>query len=74
MKVVLVKWLDATRTDDTMGAFDKVGVIRETVGWLLHDNEDGVILTMSRDFEGTSYERGFTIPKPYIKSKTVLQK
>jgi hypothetical protein len=71
MKIVLVKWLDATRTDDVISASGKIGIVRETVGWLLRKDDDGIVIAFTRD-DGHDYERGFTIPHTYIKSVRVL--
>jgi len=65
VKLALVTWLDATRTDDNISAHASIGVMRETLGWLLYEGKDGVVLAMTRDGD-ENFERGFTIPHVYI--------
>lgn len=70
-KVARVTWLDASRTDDVVTAHDRIGVERQTVGWLLRDDRDGVIIAMTLDED--RFERGFTIPRNYIVSVERLE-
>lgn len=72
MKIALVTWLDATRTDESVQPHTRVGTKRETVGWLLRRDDEGVVIAMSRDWDGTDFERGFTIPRPYVSSVRIL--
>jgi len=66
----MVVWLDATRTDETVTATDKIGIKRETLGWILRDDSQGVVIAMTKDDK--DYERGFTIPRAYIKKVVKL--
>jgi len=69
--IVVVEWIDAVRDDDVVVAgAGPIGCNRQTVGWLLRNDEHGVVMAMSDD-EG-SYERGFFIPFPYIVQVTQL--
>ena len=64
MKRVEVTWLDAMRGEgDALDA--KLGIERRSVGWLVQDEDDGVVIAMSRD-GGKEFERWFGIPRPYI--------
>jgi hypothetical protein len=71
-KTARVTWIDATRTDDVVTAHDQIGVQRETVGWILCDNSEGIVIAMTRD-DGDRFERGFTIPRNYIVSVERLE-
>jgi hypothetical protein len=68
--MAMVVWLDATRTDETITATEKIGIKRKTVCWVLRDDAEGVVVAMSKD--GNDYERGFTIPRSYIKKVVKL--
>ena len=70
LKIVLVTWMDATRTDDTLSARFAVSLRRETVGWLLRRDDDGVVLAFDRS--ENDFERGFGIPAAYIRSVKTL--
>jgi hypothetical protein len=69
MKIVLVKWLDAARTDGDIGP-GWTPVMRRTVAWLLYRDKERLVLAMSRD--GDLFERGFAIPTEYVKSVKTL--
>ena len=64
---VVVTWLDAERGDETWEA-TSIGVVRNTVGWVVRKDADGIVIAMSRDeYPGTQkYERWFAIPTAYI--------
>lgn len=69
--VAIVKWKDASRTDDVVNPAAMGPVIRETVGWLLSNGPEGVVIAMTND-DGT-YERGFFIPREYIQKVRKLR-
>lgn len=71
MRLALVTWLDAGRTDDTVTGHEDIGIRRQTVGWVLRNDEKGVVLAMTHD--AGEYERGFFIPRLYIEHQRVLQ-
>ncbi len=66
MKIVEVTWLDAGRTEDTVTGRESIGIERRTVGWLMRDDEEGVIVAFSDDGEA-GYERAFLIPRAYVR-------
>lgn len=70
MKIALVRWIDASRSDEEVSAYSLGPSVRETVGWLLREDKDGVVVAMSRD-DG-HFERGFYIPRAYIEGITKL--
>lgn len=76
MKLVLVTWLDAQKMsdEDEVTPEGPIGAVRETAGWLLRRDEEGVVIAMSKDnhSDRTAFSRGFAIPKTYIKRVEVL--
>lgn len=66
--LAVVTWLDASRTESNLTGREDIGIRRESVGWVLNNVPQGVVLAMTRDeLNGNiEYERGFTIPRPYI--------
>lgn len=67
--IVEVTWLDAVRNDDEPTTGGPIGVIRKTVGHVVERTPDGIVVAFSEDQhpDRVSYERYFSIPKPYIK-------
>lgn len=70
MPFVVVTWIDAMRGDESVEATQVISCRRETVGWLLRDDREGVLVAMSKDDQGdkTIYERWFGIPRRYVES------
>jgi hypothetical protein len=62
----LVTWLDATRTDESVRYDHPLTSTRRTLGWILRDDEEGIVIAMTNDDEG--FERGFGIPRAYVKT------
>ena len=64
----VVTWIDAGRTESSLTGREDVGIRRQTVGWVLNNVSQGVVVAMTRDElnGGIEYERGFTIPRAYI--------
>lgn len=64
-----VTWIDAARTDGSLSGREDIGIVRETTGWVLRSDATGVIVALSRDtINGAiEYERGFMIPRLYVK-------
>jgi len=75
MKYVLVTWLDASGGDGSVSSDEQVGVLRKSLGFLLSSNAEGVIIAQTRDAwasKSITYERGYNIPRSYVKSVKVL--
>lgn len=70
--MVLVTWIDAMRSDDEATGLEQLSIKRETLGWLLRDDDAGVVIAMTHD-EG-KFERSFSIPRPYIEDVRRLKK
>lgn len=70
-RIALVTWRDARRTDDEVTGRETPATVRESVGWVLRDDEEGVTIGMTRD-DIERFERGFMIPRDYVKSRKWL--
>lgn len=66
-RAVMVTWIDATRGDDFAPPATAAGIERRTLGWLLRDDDEGVVLAMSDDGPA-GFERWYAIPRAYIVS------
>jgi hypothetical protein len=66
VKIALVTWMDAVRTDDIVNADGLIGVTRKTVGWVVRKDKTGIVLAFSFDADSV-FERGFFIPQAYVK-------
>lgn len=71
-KIAKVTWLDATKRDDTFHHPFEIGVTRECVGWILQDDEEGVIVALDDSGPEYGYEYAIGIPRDYVKSVEYL--
>lgn len=66
---VSVRWLDAEGCNDQENVEDvlrgSIGVEREDMGWLVRDDDAGVILAGSLISDGT-IDRRLSIPRAYV--------
>ena len=71
MKMVMVDWLDAMSDDNTWQELDELA--KQTlkpvtsVGWILTENKDNIILISSFDEDAQMGGGGCTIPKACVK-------
>lgn len=71
-RIAEVRWLDAQRDDGTPSVVaGPIGVLRRTVGWVLRDDEHGVVLAFSKDAD--EFERTFSVPRAYIRKVRYLK-
>lgn len=67
---VLIRWRDALRYEESPPS--RCYIIRETVGYIVSEDADGIILAMDRDEDG-NYEKGFGVPTAYIVERASLE-
>lgn len=81
MKLCRVLWLDAESLDETwvnmdeIKDFEKKSSLAESVGWLVLETEDYLILAGDTDinYEGELYGRVFKIPVKMVRRIEYLQ-
>lgn len=76
-RLALVTWIDATGDDtDDVNAAGPIGATRESAGWLIRNDDWGIVLAFSRDSTApalpVSFAREFRIPALYIKKVRYL--
>lgn len=70
---VEVTWLDAVFTSGDPVPMATVGIMMRTLGWVLRDDSQGIVIASERDAEG-GYRRVTEIPRPYIRKVVYLAK
>jgi len=76
MKIVFVVWLDAASNDSwtaTEGAMEQQLHEIHTVGHLISENEQKIVVGLSKDLIGDSVSNYIAIPKVWIKDRKELK-
>jgi hypothetical protein len=71
--LVIVTWLDAAFSTAGYNLANKIGLVMQTVGWLLRNDEEGVVVIGEIDEQGEN-RRVTEIPRPYVEEVKVVGK
>lgn len=76
LPIIHLKWLDAAHCDGTgwksLEDYVPTGIVCETVGFLIHEDEETITLATSIDIEGGNFASEFLVPKVCIKERKQL--
>jgi hypothetical protein len=79
MKLIEVDWFDAESCGgwlerDTMAAKLTKSLTQKSVGYLLHEDKQGILLVQTYQVDGDMVADGLFIPAAYIKDKRELRR
>lgn len=76
-KLAIVKWVDSGGRNSwmSMDEAERENVCQcESVGWIVSDNEERIVIVQSRDHSNGTVHSTMTIPKVAVKSVQYLRK
>jgi hypothetical protein len=66
---ILLRWRDAVKFEESPPS--RCYIMRETVGWIVSEDLEGIILAMDKDEDG-NLEKGFGVPREYVVERIPL--
>lgn len=76
MNIELISWTDAVSTDDWTDikiAKELKPYLMHSVGFVLNEDKECVVIALTWDFEGDSVSQFLSIPKRWIKDRQVVR-